>query len=204
MTSVYDPTFSTAYDHEHVYTQVDTISTLAINAYAEANNANNLTLGGSSNVQIEAREGVQVFISSNNSLDIYNTQVVGGVRTNTKILTTEQHNGETYVTASNLKLSLVGLDSSNTTTVGKMTVMNSNNYQLVSTSNSLGFLSIMLCLRLSYQSVREGIHNQHRHLGVEHFLFLPVYLEFSDSFRVMPELTFHRCFLNSYNSWLHS
>ena len=66
---------------------MDNIVAKTLNAYKDENNTHyNLTLGASSNINIEAARGVNVYFNSSNATKLYNSTYVGDIRTDTNIL----------------------------------------------------------------------------------------------------------------------
>ena len=66
---------------------MDNIIAKTLNAYKDENNTHyNLTLGASSNINIEAARGVNVYFNSSNATKLYNSTYVGDIRTDTNIL----------------------------------------------------------------------------------------------------------------------
>ena len=81
---------------------MDNIVAKTLNAYKDANNAHyNLTLGASSNINIEAARGVNVYFNSSNATKLYNSTYVGDIRTDTNILNISSLSNITYISTSN-------------------------------------------------------------------------------------------------------
>ena len=131
--SIYDPGFSNLYEESNIINTLANIAALSIAAYYSSNSPNNLIIGASSNIIFQAKQGVDVFINSNESFTIYTTTSSGCNAT--PIFGIQLSNNQTILTSCNFKLDLAG-----TTAIGNAVLYNSNNYQLFSTSNALGFV----------------------------------------------------------------
>jgi hypothetical protein len=111
------------------------IVTSTVNAYKDINQATqSLVLGATSNVLIEAMDGVNIYFDESKSLTVYNTDVTNNIRTDTSILTVTNSNNRAQVIATSIPLELYGSDANFTTKVSRTTFSTSNDYQVVGTS----------------------------------------------------------------------
>jgi hypothetical protein len=111
------------------------IVTSTVNAYSDTqSNLQNLVLGATSNVLIEAMEGVNIYFDDSNALTIYNTALSNNTRIDTSILTVSNSNNRAQVIATSIPLELYGSDAMNTTKVSRTTLTASNMYQRFTTS----------------------------------------------------------------------
>ena len=133
MASIYSPSYSTTYEDSNIVTQITTISTLSIGAYQTNSNLNTLTVGASSNVNIQAGNSVNVYVNSNNAFNIYTTNTTGS--NIIPMFSVQLSNNQTVMSACNFTIALSG-----TTAIGNAQLLSSNNYQIFSTSNALGFV----------------------------------------------------------------
>jgi len=130
-----EPNYDIEYDTSILNT-FHTIASSKVNAYIDDNgDAQDLTLGASSNVNLEAFEGINIYFDRDQALTVFNTVMSSNVRTDTPILQIRQDPAEniTYIQASNAPLYIGGLDSSNTTKVSQTTFSASNQNQVLQT-----------------------------------------------------------------------
>ena len=138
---VYNPNYDISYPDVTFMNTIGSAAALNINAYKDSSNVtHNLTLGASSNVNIEALEGVNVYFDESNALTVFNTSVSNNVRQDREILNISSDQLSTYLTASNLKLVVSGQDSLQTTSISQTTFSTSNLAQLVDTPLGNGFI----------------------------------------------------------------
>ena len=127
------------YEPDSITTFTNLIAT-TVNAYKDDNsNHYNLTLGSSSNVNIEALNGVNVYFNPSNNLKLYNSSFSNNVRINTNLLNVSLCNDVTYMYTSNQRLEISGLDESYTTKISRTVFTDSNNFQLIETDDGSGF-----------------------------------------------------------------
>jgi len=135
--------YGIAYPDSNSFELFNNVVAQTINAYQdENNNAYNLTLGASSNVNVEAVNGINFYTSPSDSLTYYNTVVQNNHRIDTKVLQISQCNltSTTYIEAQGLALCLSGLDSAQTTTVSQTTFTSADATQVLATSQPNGFV----------------------------------------------------------------
>lgn len=131
------PQYNLTYDPFFINTMM-TVATQRVNAFqSEDGTKFNLTLGGSSNVDIEAVDSIRMYFDDR--IQLFNTSVSNSIRTDSNIMNIYHSNTTSYLTAPTQKLSLSGTDSAFTTTVAKTTLNDSNDYQLLSTTDINGF-----------------------------------------------------------------
>ena len=110
------------------------LNATALNAYQSTEGTPyDLTLGASSNISIEAVEGVNIYFDEAQSLTLFNTSYVNSTRTDSPILQVNHSNNTTYIVSSNLALDLSGTDTHRTTIVSQTTLSSSNGTQLLQT-----------------------------------------------------------------------
>ena len=137
----FNPHYGIDYPDNTEYSVLNGIAALAVTAYSDQNsNAQNLTLGASSNVNIEAYEGVNMYFTEQNAVTLYNTSTAGSVRTDTPILKIHNDSATTFLASSNFMLNLTGQDSVQTTTVSQTTLFTSNSSQCLQTPLGNGFV----------------------------------------------------------------
>lgn len=110
--------------------------------YNDANNTNQtLTLGATSNIQIEARSNIDLFVGSNaGAFRLYETSVSNATRTDTPIFTICASNSYTQILGGDGRgLVAQGLDTSNTTIIGNTTLASDAYVQYFSTTKRDGF-----------------------------------------------------------------
>lgn len=158
----FNPNYSINYPDADTFDVFNNVALTNIAAFQDASgNAQNLTLGASSNVNIEAHDGINVYFAQPDSVTYYNTKIVNNARVDTPIL--EMHNdlATTFLSANNLSLNLSGMDSNRTTTVSRTTMQTSNYSQLVDTPLGNGFVFAPSMQLLSNLDVKNDIvsHN---------------------------------------------
>lgn len=131
----FPPNFNFIYTNDTI-SQIDLIATTEVAAFHDANsNAVNLTVGASSNVNVEAFHGVNVTFSSNSSLKMYNYEFDDqNNRTDVEILKIQKLIDQTVISSKDLQLSLAGGDAYSTTSVSRTIFEGSNNAQVLSTT----------------------------------------------------------------------
>lgn len=83
-----------------------------------------LHIGATSNVNIEAAENIQMYVKPTGAVDLYTTEYAGEIRTDTKVLEISAPDSmTTLVTTSNQVLELRGGDSNMTTIVSHTTML---------------------------------------------------------------------------------
>lgn len=124
----------------------------SLNAYTDVgNNKYNITVGASSNVTLEAQNNVNVFFSSGNAFNIYETVATSNSTSSSRVdslmLNVVNSNSVTHITTAHTPLLLSGADSSNTTSLGHSTFFDDGMIQYISTPLSGGFevTANMLC-----------------------------------------------------------
>lgn len=128
-----EPDYTITYEPD-VLDTFPIIASTQINAYKSADGSNhNLIVGASSNVEIEALEGVNIYFDEENALTLYNTTMSNSIRTDTPILQVSHTLDTTYIQSSNLKLYLSGLDADYTTKVSQTLLTSSNLKQVIQT-----------------------------------------------------------------------
>ena len=132
MATIYDPSYIVSYEEPNL-TQLAYISTLSIAAYSESNSPTNLKIGSSSNLILQARQGIDFYFNSNNEISFYTSTSFGC--NISKLLTIGTSNEQPYFLASNINFKLDGIAN-----IGNTAILDSNNYQLLETNNPLGFL----------------------------------------------------------------
>ena len=132
----FNPTaYNVDYNADNTMNIFGPIVTSTVNAYSDTNQATqSLVLGATSNILIEAMDGVNIYFDESKSLTVYNTDVVNNVRTDTSILTVTNSNNRAQVIATSIPLELYGSDANFTTKVSRTTFSTSNDYQVVGTS----------------------------------------------------------------------
>lgn len=128
-----EPDYTITYEPD-VLDTFPIIASTQVNAYQSADGSNhNLTLGASSNVEIEALEGVNIYYDEDKALTLYNTTMSNNIRTDTPILQVSHTLDTTYIQSSDLKLYLSGLDADYTTKISKTLLSSSNLKQVIQT-----------------------------------------------------------------------
>lgn len=123
MSTIYDPSIIVAYE-DPIISQFPYVSTLSVGAYSESNNTNNLTIGASSNLLLQARQGIELYFNSNQDISFFTSSTLGcNVQ---KILSIGLSNNQTFLSASNLIIKLNGR-----TNIGNTVLVDSNNYQFL-------------------------------------------------------------------------
>jgi hypothetical protein len=140
MSSVfYNSNYGLTYD-DNMFMQAAAVGATSVTAYIDSNNQKqNLILGASSNVVIEAYENVKIYYSTSNNFTLYNTSVSNSIRTDRELLDISGLSDTTYIHTSDQVLDISGRDAYYTTIVGKTTLTASNNLQFVNTSQQDGF-----------------------------------------------------------------
>ena len=90
------------------------------------NNAYDLLIGASSNVNIEALENIKLYVDGDSSVQFFNSSLSNNVRTDTNILDIYSSNATTYMTTSNQRLQISGMDSNITTQIASAIIESSN------------------------------------------------------------------------------
>lgn len=136
MTTVFaQPDYSVDYDASILNT-FHTIAASKVNAYIdESGGVQDLTLGASSNVNLEAFDGINIFFDKDHALTVFNTVMQSNVRTDTPILKVSQDPAQkiTYLQSSNAPLYLSGLDSNVSTKISQTLFTASNVTQVLKT-----------------------------------------------------------------------
>lgn len=130
-----EPDYAVEYDSS-VLNTFHTIASSKVNAYIDENgDTMDLTLGASSNVNLEAFEGINIYFDRDQALTVFNTIMTSNVRTDTPILKIHQDPAEhiTYLQSSNAPLYLSGLDSNVTTKISQTLISASNQSQVLQT-----------------------------------------------------------------------
>ena len=107
MASIYDSNYITQYDDTGAITQISSISTQVIASYAQSNNATtDLIIGSSSNVIVQSKQGIQMYITDSNTVSFFLTDTFGSnIR---PILSISNSNDTTILSGSNLMFNLTG------------------------------------------------------------------------------------------------
>lgn len=131
MASVYDPTFSNlAYESKFI-NEFANISSARVSAYY-SDKGNNLQLGATSNLLLQAVQGIEMYTNTSNSFRIYTCDSYG--QDIKEIMKISYSNNSTVFSACNFDFTLTGA-----ATIGNAYLGDSNNYQLFSTENPMGF-----------------------------------------------------------------
>ena len=118
-----------------------TVATQSVAAYRDASNvAKTLTVGATSNVDVEAVENVRLYMGEDAAVQVVNTTFSNGLRVDSNILNIGLSDGATGVYTYDQPLVLSGRDTSNTTVVSAATFRDSNDYQELSTTRVKGFV----------------------------------------------------------------
>ena len=105
--SIYNSNYITEYDDSGLITQFTSISTQAIASYPQLNDiATDLVIGSSSNVVVQSKQGIQMYITDSNTISFYLTDTFGSnIR---PILSISNSNDTTILSGSNLIFDLTG------------------------------------------------------------------------------------------------
>jgi hypothetical protein len=145
------PSYYIDYDDTSLQT-LGLVSAIGINAYTDdTGDAQNLTIGASRNVNVEAVDGVNLVFNSNNNVGLWNYVDTNGVITSNEVLKIHSDSDNTYISASNRELILTGADSNSTTTVSKTTFTETLNYQVVTTTSPGMFLDTSVVVNSNLQ-----------------------------------------------------
>jgi hypothetical protein len=135
----YNSNYGLTYD-DNMFMQAAAVGATSVTAYIDSNNQQqNLILGASSNVVIEAYENVKIYYSTSNNFTLYNTSVSNSIRTDKELLDISALSDTTFIHTSDQILDISGKDAYYTTIIGKTSLIASNNLQAISTSQSDGF-----------------------------------------------------------------
>jgi hypothetical protein len=145
------PSYYIDYDDTSLQT-LGLVSAIGISAYKDDNDVTqNLTIGASKNVNVEAVDGVNLIFNSNNDVRLWNYVDTAGVITSNEVLKIRSDSDNTYISASNRELILTGADSNSTTTVSKTTFTETLNYQVVTTTSPGMFLDTSVVVNSNLQ-----------------------------------------------------
>jgi hypothetical protein len=131
------PQYNLTYD-PLILNIVDNIASTHINSYKDINGQTyNMTIGSSSNVEVEAMNNIRTFMGD--SMMFYKTTYENDVRSDSNILSLTSTNDVVYIETDNQVLVVSGRDTSNTTVLSHTTFEDSNLYQHLTTTNINGF-----------------------------------------------------------------
>ena len=131
------PNYNVVYDTG--ITTINDIATLSINSFADSSNQTyNLTVGASSNIEIEANQNTNVTFSDQGSLSLYNF-ASGDYQNKYKILNINNDSETTIIDAPQMKLQIQGTDPLITTGVSLTSFYIDNDFQKIATSTD-GFM----------------------------------------------------------------
>ena len=132
MVSIYDHSYSNLYDKDFT-NEIAHLSTLSLAAHSDHCGPNDLSLAATSNVKINAMQGIQMYINHSNSIQVFTTDADGSnIR---PLIAASLSNNNTVLAFSNLVLA-----SSNLAGIGNIVLNDSNHFQLVGTKNPSGFI----------------------------------------------------------------
>ncbi len=139
-----DPTYNTFYNSTIPLTvsELPVVATTTVNAYKDAlSNPVNLTLGATMDVRIESVGNTSMYVMQGQSVNLYETTVTDGVRTDYNMLSvTNASNTSTVIKpTSDNKVVIQGADSLNTVSVSGTKFNLSGGYQMLSTTMPNGF-----------------------------------------------------------------
>lgn len=181
---MFNPNYGIAYPDSTIINTFNTINATTLNAYSDEDGvAQNLVMGATSNVNIEALEGVNIYFDESNALTIFNTSTSNDVRTDTAIFTLQKDASTTSIIAPSLSLSLAGGDTYSTTKISAVTFQDSNATQLMNTTALNGFLIGQPTHLLSNLNVNEDVVS-HNNIACSGNLFsstLNLYKNINDS-----------------------
>lgn len=156
-----NPDYGIEYDDGFLMTYPN-IQAKTVTAYQDSSNTRfDLTLGGTCNVIIEARDDVKIYTSESNYMTMYYTAFSNNIRTDNAVLQFYSKDDTTYITTSNSRLELTGADEPYSTTISRTTFYNSNEYQYLDTSLGNGFLVDQQFLFNSNIVVKDGLISEH-------------------------------------------
>jgi len=142
---MYNPSYALGYDVDNMFlNELPVIASRMISSYKDASsNVQDLTLGATSNVNIESLNDTNIYVYDGSAVNIYETSVTENVRTDTKILSIYNSNSAYTVISPDLDTSnaimLKPTDGQSTVTTGSMTINNAAGYQVLSTTQINGF-----------------------------------------------------------------
>ena len=142
---MFSPNYYTNYDIDQgVLTEFAQISTRSLTAYKDsASNPQNLIIGASSNLNLEAVQDANIFVMNGKSIKLYETTIAGSNRTDRNFLTISTSNTSNTVIMpageSSNAVTLKATDTANTVTVASTTLQSTAGYQVFNTSMLNGF-----------------------------------------------------------------
>ena len=138
------PTYNTFYDQQILATisEIPVIASTHINSYTDTNNSNaDLTLGATKDVRIESVGNTNMYVMEGQYVNLFETTVVDGTRTDYNMLGIRNASNVTTVIkpSTTNRVAIAGGDTQNTVSVGGVKLNTSGSVQIVSTSSPFGF-----------------------------------------------------------------
>lgn len=120
MSALEDPTATIEYPEPDQLALFNRVIAKEVIAYSDESAApQSLTLGGTSNVNVEAVNDINLYVKGEGDVNVYTTTYDGGIRTDTKILSVLGSNQATVVRVpAQRTLELQAGDAANTVTFG--------------------------------------------------------------------------------------
>jgi len=143
ISSIFTPTYTWTYPAPDAYDTYNGMITKAIFALPDENNTSqNLLIGSSSNLNMQAVQNINMYIKDQNKFNIFSTTVYGNNTSNAAILSVGDIGGVTQVNtgASTSILKLSGGDTNATTWVSGLQVRNFNDSLQFATARTDGLL----------------------------------------------------------------
>jgi len=138
------PSYNTFYNKSITQTvsEIPVIASTAINSYNDTNNSNvDLTLGATGDIRIESVGNTNLYVMEGQGINLFETTVDNGTRTDYNILGIQNHSNVTTLIkpSSTNRVAIAGGDTQNTVSVGGVKVNTSGSVQLISTTSPSGF-----------------------------------------------------------------